>query len=142
LPFIIFFRAHNEKLEKERDLARQEKARNERLIKQYKLEKGHVLEVRNFLLLFLPFNLMVVYYKIKCHFILSTAACTYVRVTCVKKQSSSNFLKSLLSSSHNCITLSYLLHSVLLTYFNTYSQLLPFFNSPSPQFHSQPHRPW
>ena len=47
--FILFitYRAQNEKLEKERDLNRAEKVRTERLIKQYKMEKGHVLEVRN-----------------------------------------------------------------------------------------------
>ena len=41
----VSFRVQTEVLEKERDLMRVEKERTARLIKQYKMEKGHVLEV-------------------------------------------------------------------------------------------------
>jgi hypothetical protein len=46
----VLSRVQTDVLEKERDLMRVEKERTARLIKQYKMEKGHVLEVRTALL--------------------------------------------------------------------------------------------
>jgi hypothetical protein len=46
----VVSRVQTDVLEKERDLMRVEKERTARLIKQYKMEKGHVLEVRTALL--------------------------------------------------------------------------------------------
>ena len=66
--YFLLYRANNEKLEKERDLNRQEKVRTARLIKQYKLEKGHVLEVRNSASRFSPSNQMMLQYGIMCQF--------------------------------------------------------------------------
>lgn len=53
--------------------------------------------------------------------------CMYVRVKCYKTHSSRSFSKSSHPSSHHYSTFSYLLHSFLHTYFNTFSHLLPFF---------------